>query len=656
MAVHWRMNFKSLLGQDMTVDIYDSNYSGSTPVQIIGGAAPFVTREYDDEDMYTPIRTQSGYLCMIVENSTIVNEIQPARTTDRPVVLRNGNNILWVGFLKPEQYNQPWIRTPYEIELPLMSIMAAMQGVKFTQSEGYVSFFSLVRTINTYVPVDIYIYAPEITPVQDVYVQNNNFREFLTVAERAERGTTDIYECVSIYEAIEAFCQYFGFSLHEYNGNFMCVVYPDDNSHYEEIAPTGDSREAQWGSISLTSMIICGSQNLRNFSKMYRRIKGEFSTGTDKMEDVLNIESFFKQFSVEGAYPTIAPQNLLFNGNAEVLPYRNGVQTVVWISDASLTDSGGQIIRKPDARPNGVERTGESWTDSFIVWSQSSKANTPESAIKFNIPSYIYLNDDEHAALEIDATVMPWFDVTQSEGFIKKLHCKVKVGNYWLNTIEQSGYLPRYEWTTTESRCYLIVDDSGNVTTEGAQYTLNWQIASEMERISGFAIDLPSGLDPGYHQVYFELLANGEALADFGEYSSIGYLVNGLTIRVLRGVNSVSEPTPNFDHNTITRETNGMYEDDYTVDCTITSKRGVQYGAGMALTSGKAYVSTKYDQLGIVRRAAIMNKSREVLTVKVRNNTQPIDSVDYKSQTYGILSQSINWRDNENEIRIINLE
>ena len=201
-----------------------------------------------------------------------------------------------------------------------------------------------------------------------------------------------------------------------------------------------------------------------------------------------------------------------------------------------------------------------------------------------------------------------------------------------------------------------MVDDSGDITTEGVQYTLSWQSASEMERISGLAIDLPSGLDPGYHQVYFELLANGEALADFGEYSSIGYLVNGLTIRVLRGVNSVSEPTPNFDHNTITRETNGMYEDDYTVDCAITSKRGVQYGAGIALTPDIAYVSTKYDQLGIVRRAAIMNKSREVLTVKVRDNTQPIDSVDYKSQTYGILSQSINWRDNENEIRIINLE
>jgi hypothetical protein len=648
------MNFKSLLGQDMTVDIYDSNYSGSTPVHIIGGAAPFVTREYDDEDMYTPIRTQSGYLRMIVENASIVNEIQPARTTDRPVVLRNGNNILWVGFLKPEQYNQPWIRTPYEIELPLMSIMAAMQGVKFTQSEGYVSFFSLVRTINTYVPVDIYIYAPEITPVQDVYVQNNNFREFLTVAERSERGTTDIYECESLYDAIEAFCQYFGFSLHEYNGNFMCVVYPDTGIHYYEYEPGGDSQETQWGGVSLTSMTICGAQNLRNFSKMYRRIKGEFTTGTDKMDEVLDIDSFFKQFSVKGAYPTVAPNMLLFYGNSEIQPYKNGVQKAENFNTTS--DSGGQIIRQRDERLNIAERNGSAWSDLFWISSKKDEANTPESAIKFNIPRKIYLNDDEYAALNIDATVLPYNDDTQGEGFIKKLHCKVKVGDYWLNIIEQSGYWPRYEWTTTESRCYLKVDESGNITMDGLQYTINWQANAAMDSINGFAIDLPAGLDPGNYSIYFELLANAEQAADFGEYSSIDYLVSGLTIRVLRGVNSVTEPTPNFDHNTIIRDTNGMYEDDYIVECPITSKRGVQYGAGMALTSGKAYVSTKYDQLGIVRRAAIMNKSREVLTVKVRNNTQPIDSVDYKSQTYGILSQSINWRDNENEIRIINLE
>ena len=655
MAVRWKIRFKSLLGTDYVAEIYDNNFS-SAATELMGGAQPFVTRELDDEDIYTPIRTQSGYLRFIVENASVVSEIQPIKATDRPVLLKQGNNVVWAGFLRPEQYSQPWEATPYEIELPLMSVMEAMQGVEFTQSEGYVSFFSMVQTISSYLPIDLYITAPEETPVKDVFVQNNNFRDFLTIAERAERGTQNKYECVSIYEVIEAFCKYFGFSLHEYADTFFCVATTtDDSMNYIDIEPDGDTRGSQWGSNTMAWMTICGAGNRLDYSKVYRRIKGEFDTNRDKMEEVFGIDEFFKQFSVQGAYPTTAPRNLLFNGNAEIQPYKNGVQKTEWINDGSLTDSGGQIIRRRDVRLNAVQQEGASWTDEFVVWSQKSKANTPESALKFNIPTYIYLNSGEYAALNIDGTVLPWFDATQGDGFIKKLHCKIKIGNYWLKTVEQSGYLPRYEWTTTESRCYLMVDEAGNLTANGAQYTLDYRAEADMEHISGFAIDMPSNIAAGYHSVYFELLANGEPSADFGSYSSIGYLINGFAIRVLRGVNSISVPTPELDKNVVSRKTNGLYADDYTIGCTITSKRGVQFGSGVVLDANHAYVSTKYDEQGVVRRAAIMNKSREIITVQVRKNVQPIDSVTYNSHTYAILSQSIDWRNDANEIRIINL-
>ena len=655
MAIRWKIRFMSLLGTSYEADIYDSSYTG-TATELTGGAQPFVTRELDDEDLYTPIRTQSGYLRFIVENASIVSQIQPVKATDRPVILKSGNNVVWVGFLRPEQYSQPWMATPYEIELPLMSVMEAMQGVEFTQSEGYVSFFSMVQTVSSYLPIDIYITAPSETPVKDVFVQNNNFREFLTIAERAERDTQNIYECVSIYEVIEAFCKYFGFSLHEYAGSFFCVATTaDDSLHYLDIEPNGNTRESQWGSNTLQWMTICGADNLLDYSKVYRRIKGEFDTNKDKMEKVFDIDEFFKQFSVQGAYPTTAPRNLLFYGNAEIQPYKNGVQKTEWISDSTLSDSGGQIIRKPDARLNAVERAGATWNDEFFVKSVKTKASTPESAIKFNIPNYIYLNSGEYAALNIDGSVLPWFDVTQGEGFIKKLHCKVRIGNYWLRVVEQSGYLPRYEWTTTESACYLMVDESGNLTAYGAQYTLDYRAEAEMDHISGFAIDMPSGLSAGYYSVYFELLANAEPTADFGDYSSIVYLISGLTIRVLRGTNSVSQPTAEFDKNTVIRKTNGLYADDYTIGCTITSKRGVQYGAGVVLDENHAYVSTKYDTLGVERRAAVMNKSREIISVKVRKNIQPIDYVTNNQVRYAVISQSIDWRDDTNEIRIINL-
>lgn len=649
------MQFKSLLGTAYTVEIYDGNYSDD-PIEIIGGAEAFVTREIDDEDMYLPIRTQSGYLRFIVRDANIVNEMQPINTTDRPVILRGPNqSVCWFGFLRPEQYNQPWAPMPYEIEIPLMSVMEAMQGVKVPQAEGYVSFYSLVRLINDYVPTTIFITAPEETPVDGIFVQYNNFRELLTIAERANRGTTDKYECQSLYEVMQAFCQYFGFSLHEYGNTFFCVVYPDTNINYQDLDDQGGTQPSQWGSLPLTSMVICGANNRQNYSKMYRRIRGEFDTARSKMDEVFGIDEFFKQFSVQGAYPTGAPRNLLFNGNAEIQPYKNGSQAVAWIAD-SPTDSGGQIIRKPDARLNSVEREGATWYDMFLVYSQKYKAGTPESALKFNIPSYIYLNGTEYAAINIDGNVSPWYDVSQGDGFIKKLHCKFRIGPYWLKIVEQSGYLPHYEWSVTETSCYILVDDGGNLTMHGAQYTLDYRAEADIDHVSGFAIDMPSALNPGYYSVYFELLANAEPSADFGQYSSIGYLINNLAIRVLRGVNSISQPTPDFDKNVIMRNTNGMYQDDYIIGCAITSKRGVQYGAGVTLDEDHAYITTKYDEQGVIRRAAIMDKSRELINVSVRNNTQPIDSITNGGRTYGILSQSINWRDDVNDIRIINID
>ena len=125
MAVHWKISFKSFLGTDYVVEIYDSSFSG-TAVSLTGAASPFSTTEDNSEDMFVPIRSQSGYIRFIVESASIVTAIQPVKSTDRPVVLKSGNTIKWVGFLRPEMYSQPWDTPPYEIEMPLMSVMQAL--------------------------------------------------------------------------------------------------------------------------------------------------------------------------------------------------------------------------------------------------------------------------------------------------------------------------------------------------------------------------------------------------------------------------------------------------------------------------------------------------------------------------------------------------
>lgn len=645
MAIHWQIHFKSFTNEDRYVNIYDSTYSGN-PVQLKGAANPFRTSENDDLDYYAPIRTQSGYISIIAETDTLISQLIAEKPTDRPVTLTDGVSTLWMGFLHCELYSQPWAPPPYQVDIPIISAVAAYQGVDMPNQEGAVSLLQLLNMI-TIPDVSIDYVVPNETPINEVFVPYDAFRDYLSIPERSEMGVSGKYYQLSIYDAIEAFCKYFGVSCRQYGTQIMLVR--DNENYYNDMARNGDTQQAQWGDVSLASMGICGAKNIRGYAPAYRRVKGTFQTQREKFDTIMEYPNFFKEYGYKSTEN--ADQVMLFWGNAITLPYKNGTQQASWFLQY---DYGGQIIRKRDERINSVKQRGSGWTDFYMVQSQKTQAGTPTPAIKFDIQKRVVIIGNEYTALNINCNVSPYYNTTQDEGFIKKLHCKVKVGNYWLSVVEQSGYLPRYEWTTTESSCYLKVDDNGNITLDGIQYTLDYRNQASLNAINGFAIDMPA-LAAGTYEVYFELLANAEAQADFGTYSSIVYLISDLQIKTLRAVNSPSQPTPDFDQNEIIRAGGSAWADDYEIEGTITTKRGTQYGAGCTLDENLDYITTKYDEQGIARRAIFYAQPREVITVDVRGNTQPIDNVTYGGNTYHILSQSIDWWEDVNRIKLIKI-
>ena len=122
------------------------------------------------------------------------------------------------------------------------------------------------------------------------------------------------------------------------------------------------------------------------------------------------------------------------------------------------------------------------------------------------------------------------------EDFIKRLHCKVKVGNYWLMSEHPSSSpdSTQYSWTTTESSCWLLIDN-GSVTMENAIVTLDFRAEAQMENITGFAIDMPSDLVPGYYNVY------GVALQcrRYGDFDIIHWIPCA-TVKVLKSLSTMS--------------------------------------------------------------------------------------------------------------------
>ena len=134
-SVHWRVPFMSLDGTPYQVDIYEEGYQGSV-VAIKGGAQPFVTEEIEDEDAFLPLRTSSGYITIVCEDAALVDAILPNEVHDRYVelvdVTPNANKVVWNGYILPEEFSNDWNTTPFELQLPVASPIAACQDLRYS--------------------------------------------------------------------------------------------------------------------------------------------------------------------------------------------------------------------------------------------------------------------------------------------------------------------------------------------------------------------------------------------------------------------------------------------------------------------------------------------------------------------------------------------
>lgn len=140
--VHWLLPFVSRTGTRYMLSIYDDDYEGS-PVILTGGPTPFTTDENDSEDMYEAVRSQSGTIqvCTRLSDGTTItlNDLLPSDNVARPVRLLTVDDgaIVWQGFLSCEAYNQAYTSIPDVVELPVISVLEAMDSVEVELNSNF---------------------------------------------------------------------------------------------------------------------------------------------------------------------------------------------------------------------------------------------------------------------------------------------------------------------------------------------------------------------------------------------------------------------------------------------------------------------------------------------------------------------------------------
>ena len=134
MAKNYKIVFKSLrTGTQYTVHI--GGGSGAE-VELKGGSSPFMTQEDNNEDFFTPVRTQSGYLRVMddgfaADGVTAFDwkDLLPATAMQRYVLLTNeDDDILWQGYIQAQNFSGELYGGAQEREFPVQCGVSAMEG------------------------------------------------------------------------------------------------------------------------------------------------------------------------------------------------------------------------------------------------------------------------------------------------------------------------------------------------------------------------------------------------------------------------------------------------------------------------------------------------------------------------------------------------
>lgn len=227
--IHWQIPFESYSGNAYTLNILDEDYN-STPISLIGAANPFETQEEDDDNLFTPIRYQTGYVRVVTSDSTLSETMMPIHNMQRRVELWNGNNLMWRGFLSPKEYTQPNLEYTYELSFAVQSVLAALKSVDFTDYYGQIKTlreviikcFELAGiTLDTDANVYVCTEFSNIINIMDMKISCSIFFGFDTIVNDNNPVLATKYS--SCYDVLSEILKPFGLVMRESQGNFYII-------------------------------------------------------------------------------------------------------------------------------------------------------------------------------------------------------------------------------------------------------------------------------------------------------------------------------------------------------------------------------------------------------------------------------------------------
>lgn len=240
--IKYQMPFADIEGKQYRVNIYgETNGTPPATIQLQAGDSPLVIDEDTSDDIFTPVRTQTGNLgvCTKLPGGGMLDlaDLLPSTNLSTPVrveELVNGSwQVAWLGFLSCEQYNQAYTNIPENISLPINSLLEAWKSSYITINKVETVAELLSELINIQ-PGEHFtgINTPQDYAIFEKYINTSIFIE----KKEYQNEESTLYELQgsSAHDILSAICLFMGWTAREEKG----VLYLEVLQGYGQISGT----------------------------------------------------------------------------------------------------------------------------------------------------------------------------------------------------------------------------------------------------------------------------------------------------------------------------------------------------------------------------------------------------------------------------------
>ena len=348
--IHWQVPFVSLNGIAYTISIYEWAYSGSI-ITLKGAPEPFITQEDDSEDIFTPVRRQTGSLRIVLaaSESGYLEQLIPSNNTEKLVKLthieNNATVIDWQGFIQSRIFTQPWSNNAHMIEFPLNGMLASLEHKRVPSSKANMGttralgvFTTALEQLGENLMTGLDIIDDCSGAWANVMVDWNAF--FSPDTEQEEGYTRQVQYGQSWYAAVEMVCETFGLIAREHGARLVIAQYDNGDGLAIRSMNWATAKSVGSGQSSLPSGTAVDNPEDILSSAQFRGTENQ----TDYMSGAHSVEVEFSPTNKGDANILTMPEQ---DFDDEVTAVERKVRP--------LADNGRLWVQSWEARSNNIE-------------------------------------------------------------------------------------------------------------------------------------------------------------------------------------------------------------------------------------------------------------------------------------------------------------